>query len=181
MKHLTVAILLAVVLAGSAVAFFVYSPAPSSLHQGSATSTTPNAVRQPPTGWTTYRSAEYGFSFWYPSELSVKEYDEGKNSRTLTFEEKNGEKGFQIFITPYTEDHITTERFRMDSPSGVMENPVDVVIGGTEKGTMFFGKHASLGDTREVWFIYRGFLYEVTTYKNLDAWLSEIMATWTFI
>jgi hypothetical protein len=30
-------------------------------------------------------------------------------------------------------------------------------------------------DTREVWFIYNAFLYEVTTYNELDAWLQAIL------
>ena len=38
-----------------------------------------------------------------------------------------------------------------------------------------------MGDAREVWFIKNGFLYEVTTYKELDAWLASIMQTWKFI
>jgi hypothetical protein len=32
-----------------------------------------------------------------------------------------------------------------------------------------------LNDTREVWFIYNAFLYEVTTYNELDAWLQAIL------
>jgi hypothetical protein len=38
-----------------------------------------------------------------------------------------------------------------------------------------------LGDTREIWFIRGGFLYEVATYKDQEAWLSEIMSTWKFL
>jgi hypothetical protein len=43
---------------------------------------------------------------------------------------------------------------------------------------MFFGRNSIMGDTREVWFVHSGSLFEVTTYKELDAWLSQIMATW---
>jgi hypothetical protein len=46
---------------------------------------------------------------------------------------------------------------------------------------MFYGNNAIMGDTREVWFIHSGLLYEVTTYKQLDSWLGQIMQTWTFI
>ena len=48
-------------------------------------------------------------------------------------------------------------------------------------GDYGFGKKTSAGDWREVWFIRRGFLYEVTTYKELDSWLADIMRTWKFI
>jgi hypothetical protein len=38
-----------------------------------------------------------------------------------------------------------------------------------------------MNDTREVWFIKGGLLHEVTTYKELDAWLKPIMQFWKFI
>ena len=38
-----------------------------------------------------------------------------------------------------------------------------------------------MGDTREVWLIHRDFLYEVTTYKPLDAWLTPILQILKFI
>lgn len=46
---------------------------------------------------------------------------------------------------------------------------------------MFFSKNIALGDTREVWFIKNGYLYEVTTLKSLDAWLTQILQTWKFL
>jgi hypothetical protein len=46
--------------------------------------------------------------------------------------------------------------------------------------TAFYGSNSAMGDTREIWFIRGGFLYEVTTYKELDTWLATIMLTWQF-
>ena len=84
-----------------------------------------------------------------------------------------------MFVTPYADTHVTAQRFRVDEPSGVMQSPTDIVIDGTH-ATMFFGKNAIMGDTREVWFIHGAYLYEVTTYKELDTWLAAIMQTWKF-
>jgi hypothetical protein len=53
------------------------------------------------------------------------------------------------------------------------------VIDGAS-GIAFFGFDARVGQTREIWFIHNHFLYEVTTYKELDSWLNEIMSTWRF-
>ena len=61
-----------------------------------------------------------------------------------------------------------------------MQSPTDILVDDA-RGTMFFGKNGIMGDTREVWFIHGGFLYEVTTYKELDTWLGGIMRTWKFI
>ncbi len=151
------------------------SEVPMSAQEGAEKST------NVPDGWVAYENPGHRFSFAHPPGLSVKEYDEGNNSVTLVFSENGSSRSFQIFITPYTEDHITSERFSMDAPSGVIENPVEVVIGGSARGSVFDGEHALLGKTREVWFIHGGFLFEVTTYRDLDAWISEIMATWVFL
>ena len=61
-----------------------------------------------------------------------------------------------------------------------MQSPTDIIVDGT-RATMFFGNNSIMGDTREVWFIHGGFLYEVTTYKEFDTWLAGIMQTWKFI
>jgi hypothetical protein len=48
-------------------------------------------------------------------------------------------------------------------------------------GIEFFSHAPRLDDTREVWFIHGGFLYEITTYKELDAWLLPILHSWQFL
>jgi hypothetical protein len=112
--------------------------------------------------------------------LRVQEYKEKNNAITVTFQDPSTNAGFQIYAIPYSGDHIDDARFKLDQPSGVIKDPLDVMIDGV-RGTMFFGQNAIMGDTREVWFIRKGFLYEVTTYKQLDEWLGEIMKTWKFI
>jgi hypothetical protein len=54
-----------------------------------------------------------------------------------------------------------------------------VTIDGVS-ATMFYGSKSTMGDTREIWFINAGFLYEVTTYRQLDSWLAPIMQTCQF-
>ncbi|MEK7634823.1 MAG: hypothetical protein AAB446_00075 [Patescibacteria group bacterium] len=132
-------------------------------------------------GLVKYENDYYNLKLSYPNNLSVSEFAENGGGRTIVFEEvgvENG-NGFQIFITPYKFEQITKERFKMDEPSGVMQEPVEIIIDGI-RATMFFGKNGIMGETREVWFIKGGFLYEIMTYKDLDEWLSKIMATWKF-
>jgi len=45
----------------------------------------------------------------------------------------------------------------------------------------FHGQDAQIGDTYEVWFIKGGLLYEITTYKQREPWLNEILSTWRFL
>jgi hypothetical protein len=57
--------------------------------------------------------------------------------------------------------------------------PTHVTIDGVP-ATMFYGSNSIMGDTREIWFIHAGLLFEVTTYKQLDTWLLPILHTWQF-
>ena len=133
-----------------------------------------------PAGMREYQSATYRFSLLYPENLSIKEYDEGRGAGTVTFQDASRGEGFQIFIAPYREKQITEERFLLDNPSGAMEEPVEGLLDGA-LASMFFSTDPLLGDTREIWFIKDGYLYEVTTLKVLDKWLEGAMLTWRFI
>lgn len=130
-----------------------------------------------PEGYVEYRGDAYGFSIAYPEELARKEFDEGGGATTILFGAKDRSKGFQVFVVPYGAEQIDKERFLTDVPSGEMNEPIDVLIDGV-RATAFFSHNSVMGDTREVWFIKNGFLFEVTTYKEQDAWLAEIMRGW---
>ena len=137
-------------------------------------------ARTAPAGFKEFSSQPFHFSLLFPQDLAVQVYQEQSGALTATFSDSTGEKQFQIFAISYNQTQITPERFKLDEPSGVRKEPVDVVIGGV-RATSFFGNNAVMGDTREVWFINRGILYEVTTFKELDSWLAGIMQTWQFI
>lgn len=126
-----------------------------------------------------YKNLLFGFSLTYPKYLRVKEYDDGTSASTITFEDEHGEKGFQIFIVPYSKDYIENEQLKKDLPSGLVLEPTDIMVDSI-KATAFYSKNGTMGNTREIWFIYKGFLYEISTYKELGVWLAEIMRTWQF-
>lgn len=133
-----------------------------------------------PAGWREYRSATYRFSLLYLQELAMNEHVEEGGAMTITFQNPDKGEGFQIFIVPYNESQVSPARFKMDIPSGVRTDMTDVTIDGAV-GAAFYSTHALLGDTREVWFIKGGYLYEVTTLKPLEAELVPILQTWQFI
>jgi hypothetical protein len=137
-------------------------------------------ARTPPSGAKDYRNERYRFELFYPPNLSVNEFDEGKGAMTITFQNPVDAQGFQIFIMPYGERQVSTARFKQDVPSGVAKEVMNIQIDGAQ-GTAFKSKDSFLGDTREVWFIHNGYLFELTTPLSLDSWLSSIMTTWKFI
>jgi type II secretory pathway pseudopilin PulG len=146
--------------------------------------TSPNMLFKPPSmapsETSEYRNTHYDFALSYPKDLVMKEYDEGSGVRTITFENPDNGFGFQIFIKPYTERQVNSEVFTIDESSGVMKDPKPIIVGGV-KGTEFYGHNDQMDDTREIWFIHEGYLFEVYTYKPLDSWLMVIMKTWRFL
>ena len=127
-----------------------------------------------------YQNSKFKFGLLYPQNMSVHEYTERDGAMSVTFNNDATNESFQIYVTPFSGTQITTERFRLDEPSGVYLQPTDILVDNT-RATMFFSRNTIMGDTREVWFIHDGFLYEVTTYKELDAWLGGLMKTWKFL
>ena len=127
-----------------------------------------------------YNDAEFHFTIEYPYELGVVTVSQLQEGGQLIDFTNQSDKQFQIYATAYAEKSITQDRFKLDEPSGVVQNPTQVSIDG-EQAEMFFGQNDRGEATREVWFIHNGFLYEVRTSKNLDTWLSGIMASWKFI
>ena len=128
---------------------------------------------------------QFGFSVYYPSEPPAgappKEYLDRGPERTVAFQGKDGEPGFQIYVAPIDGTKITPERFKRDAPSGVRLEPHDTQVAGVQ-AVAFQGFDGKIGKTHEVWFIgtkpgraIPSFLYEVSTYKELDSWLSDIM------
>lgn len=135
--------------------------------------------REVPEGASEYRSEHYRFSLLYPDFLSVKEYDEGAGARTISFESLEQSRGFQIFVVPYAGNQVSEAQFKKDIPSGVRKDLKDIMVAGAT-GAAFYSDSSLLGETREVWFIHGGYLYEVTTFKELDTWLDSILQTWMF-
>lgn len=176
MKYVAIAII-GVSALGLLLYMYVFAPTP---HPDKNISVTASTELIPPAGTRAYKSILFRFFLFYPDDLKVKEDNGGRSDTTITFENAKTGRGFQIFVIPYKEDKIALERFKMDVPSGVMNNPVEIMINGV-RATMFYSNNSAMGDTREVWFIKNGFLYEVTTYKELDTWLSAIMQTWRFL
>lgn len=127
-----------------------------------------------------YKNTNGKFDLVYPESMEFKVYNEGNGSYTVLFEEKNSDKSFQIFFTPYNDNSITTSRLKMDIPSEDYTKPTEVVLANGTRALIFYS-NGPAGELREVWFIKNGFLYEISTYKELDSWLGQIISTFKFI
>lgn len=133
----------------------------------------------------TYIHKKYNFTFNFPSNLKTSNFIEG-NGEQIQFSGLNGD-WFQIYITPWDEgDTITPERIKKDIPDMVIKEPQQVILGPRQKegvgphALIFLSKDSSLGETREVWFVMNGNLYQLTTYKRLDTVVGKVLSTLVF-
>lgn len=198
MKNLTLAgTLLGIVLIGGA-AFFLWHPSTPNDSSTSTPITNPNPPpqklpivtsvsnapallppRTSPAGYSEYRSEFYRFQFFYPKGYAVAEHTSASSSITIAFQ-KTPTDGFQIFIIPYGEEKISEQRFKLDIPSGVMSGQTTAMV-DSSTAALFYSKDAALGDTFNAWFVGRGFLYEVTAYKQLDNEIQQLLQSWQFL
>lgn len=130
-----------------------------------------------PVGGELYRNERYGFSIVLPHAFEVSERDEGGGARTISF--SSDQQEFQIYVLPYREGQITSSRIAKDTRNSATQ-PQEVLLGDGVRALIFTSSDPFFGELREVWFLHEGYLFEVTTYLELDEWLAGTMRTWHF-
>ena len=134
----------------------------------------------------TYEDPDFGFSLNYPSALALTQIPadpESGAAETIIFEQAGAGLGFQIAVSPFTEENadITPERIKVDIPDMVIFDPEDVNLGALGKGTTFLdGDAKASGANRQIWFAGSGYLFQITAQPAFDAVMRKILATWKF-
>lgn len=134
-----------------------------------------------------YKDDTYKFSFNYPSGFTITEPVTALESSdviqdALLIQDESGD-GFQIIISSFTEptDVLTPERVRADIPDLKIEAVQEVLLGNGGKGLAFKSNNDSFGgSSREVWFVFDGSLYQISTYIRNDPLLQAVLGTWEF-
>ena len=107
-----------------------------------------------------------------------------QNIRVLSRDDQGGRSdGVQIIVSPFSEDlhALTQDRIHQDVPDMKISEPQPVEIGANYTGLAFKSDNDAFnGASREVWFVLRGNLYQISTYDRLDPLLKKIFATWKF-
>jgi hypothetical protein len=129
---------------------------------------------------------EHRFSLVYLSDMKVTNFFEGFGEQIL-FQDESGDRWFQIYITSWDEgNNLSVDRILQDLPDLVIDEPQTAILGPKREAgvginvLIFFGYEEGIGDTREVWFVRGGNLYQITTYKRLDSMLVQILSTLEF-
>jgi len=128
-----------------------------------------------------YSDSKGRFSFRYPAQFIVSAVP-GESGEAILVQNYDTGIGVQILTTPSGKDaDITAGMIREDIPGIRIEDVQVVEIGSNRKGVAFLSNNPEFGGrSRDVWFMYKKELYQITTYANQDAFLKGLFGTWKF-
>lgn len=130
-----------------------------------------------------YRNDEFRFSLRMPEGFTASTLpaDDG-GGKSVIMQDSVG-NGIQIYVTPETGDArvLTADDVRAAIPDMQITDVQDVEIGDDYRGVAFLSDNEAFGGaSREVWFYFRGTLYQISTYARLDPLLKAMFGTWKF-
>ncbi len=126
-----------------------------------------------------YRHETYRFSFSYPGKLRLNNFaDQG--GEMILVQEPGSEIGFQVFILPFDEPEISIARIKRDLPNMKIESDQKVTLADGTSAITFLANEPGANQTREIWFVHGGNLYQISAFAKYDSWLASIMQTWSF-
>ena len=129
-----------------------------------------------------YKNETFQFTLDVPDGFTAGELPlDEKGATTIILQNAQGE-GIQIYITPAEDNwELTADDIRASIPDMEVSSPEVVEIGNDYKGVAFLSNNEAYeGNSREVWFYFRGNLYQISTYARLDSLLQAMFATWSF-
>ncbi len=129
-----------------------------------------------------YTNRTYGFSLQMPEGFVAAELPSDGTGSAITLQDAGGQ-GIQIYITPDVGDArvIRGRDVKSQIPDMEVSNEQEVEIGNDHRGVAFMSDNEAFGGkSREVWFVFKGDLYQISTYARLDPLLQAMFGTWKF-
>ena len=130
-----------------------------------------------------YVHATDGFSFSYPEDFTITNVPNDDGSKAILVQNFSKKVGVQILISPFRGEDIdiTPEVVVEEIPDLKISDAQELLVGANRKGLAFLSDNDAFGGkSREVWFVFRGNLYQISTYADLDAFLKGLFTTWQF-
>ncbi|HVV39014.1 MAG TPA: hypothetical protein VHD31_01685 [Candidatus Paceibacterota bacterium] len=179
MKKIIAIAVVVLILSGGAWWHFMYQHSPESVPE-QVPYTVPTLSKE-------YYNSSHNFSLNMPADFTAQEIsgDPDGTPYTIVLQDQSS-NGIQIAISPFDEDTgggytLTQARIQQDVPDMQIMEPQVVEVGNNYKGLAFKSNNEAFGGaSREVWFVFRGNLYQISTYERLDNLLKGIFQTWQF-
>lgn len=135
-----------------------------------------------------YTNSVYKFSLQMPGDFTVRELLK-EGGMVLVFENSRAE-GIQVEISSFDESALSVEKgIKIFDTNFIQKNIEDmkimesqsIEIGSGYRGVAFKSDNEAFdGASREVWFVFRGNLYQISTYERFDELLKKMFVTWSF-
>ena len=132
-----------------------------------------------------FSHSDFRFTFSYPVGFTVSRLPQTEGGETIVVQDTKRQAGFQIHLEPFDDPdtEITAERLERDIPEMKVKDPQEVPIGGASGRNQISTGLAWVAEdtgTREVWFIFGGYLYQLTAPLSNDILLQRVLNTWNF-
>jgi hypothetical protein len=133
-----------------------------------------------------YLHSDNSFSFMIPGDFTfsplTETNDKGEESETVLFKGNSDARNFQVHISTWdSPEGVTITKIQQDIPDLVIDNPEQVAVAGGRGVTFLSHDVGSTLITREIWFSYGEKLYQVSTYKDFDQTMVDILSTWKWV
>lgn len=125
-----------------------------------------------------YSSPFGDFDFVLPHSFTISRIEEA-GGETLLFRGEDERRSFQIHITDFDDPSpLSPEKIRADLPSMDFRDP-QVISVDEVQAVVFLTTEGSL-ETREIWMVRGGMLYQISTYAEFDNDMVEILSKWSW-
>lgn len=127
----------------------------------------------------TYQSAKYNFSFEYPKGFSVAEFIEREATDIILIQNTETRRGFQVAISPFGGPAlITPESILKDIPDMKINEPKNTISSGIR--ALEFLSDDGGAPKAEIWFINKGYLYQITAFEKDKDLIEKVLSSWVF-
>ena len=128
----------------------------------------------------TYQHGDGSFAFVFPTDFTFTALpDSGDNTETVMFKGNSEKRSFQMYISPWDiSDSVTLPKIKTDLPELDIKEPLEISIDGA-RGVIFMSEEKGTGlVTREIWFSHGERFFQISTYKEFDDTMVDILSTW---
>ncbi len=126
-----------------------------------------------------YVSTDSAYTLTTPVDFTSTALSQDDGSETVLFVGSTATRNFQMYISDYASDElITPQVIQKNIPDLLVEKPETIAVDGAQGVAFISGPKDGTLRTREIWFAYNGKLYQITTFKEFDDQMVDILSTW---
>ena len=130
-----------------------------------------------------YLHSDSSFTFSIPGDFNysnlAETQDGGAQAESVIFVGNSASRNFQIHISDYGDNTpLTPQIILKDIPDLLIESPEKIAVGGSQGIVFISGPKDGTLRTREIWFTHNGKLFQISTYKDFDNQMVDILSTW---